>query len=80
MMAKLMKDEKPEYVVFCYDRKEPSFRKELYDGYKANRTEMPEDLAKQIPYIKQIPDLLGIPALEVPLLRGPPASPVLPGM
>lgn len=66
MITKLLKDEKPEYMVFCYDRKDPSFRKEMYDGYKANRTEMPDELAQQIPYIKKLADLLGIPSLEVP--------------
>lgn len=66
MMIKLLKEEKPEYLVFCYDRKEPSFRKEMYEDYKANRNEMPEDLAKQIPYIKRMADLLGVPSFEVP--------------
>lgn len=66
MIIKLLKEEKPEYLVFCYDRKEPSFRKDLYEDYKANRTEMPEDLAKQIPYIKKLADLLGVPSFEVP--------------
>lgn len=65
MIIKLLKEEKPEYLVFCYDRKEPSFRKEKYDGYKANRTEMPEELAQQIPYIKKLADLLGVPSFEV---------------
>lgn len=64
MTLKLLKDEKPDYLAFCYDRKEPSFRKELYEDYKANRTEMPEDLGVQIPIIKNLIDLLGIPALE----------------
>lgn len=66
MILKLMKEEKPEYMVFCYDRKEPSFRKNIYTEYKAHRTEMPEDLVPQIPYIKKLADLLGIPAIEVP--------------
>lgn len=65
MMIKLLKEEKPEYLVFCYDRKEPSFRKDLYDGYKAHRNEMPEDLVKQVPYIKKIAELLGVPSYEV---------------
>lgn len=65
MVTKLFKEEKPDYLVFTYDRKEPSFRKGLYAEYKANRTEMPEDLAVQIPYIKKLADYLGIPALEV---------------
>lgn len=66
MLMKLLKDEKPEYLVFCYDRKEPSFRKDLYQDYKANRSEMPEDLAPQIPYIKKLAEAMGIPSLEIP--------------
>lgn len=66
MIIKLMKDKKPDHLVFCYDRKEPSFRKDLYVEYKANRTEMPEDMQVQMPYLKQIASLLGICDLEVP--------------
>jgi DNA polymerase-1 len=66
MITKLMKEEKPDYMVFCYDRKEPSFRHDMYTEYKAHRSEMPEDLAVQIPYIKQLADIMGIPALEIP--------------
>ncbi len=64
MLLKLIKEEKPSKLVFCYDRKEPSFRKDIYQEYKANRTEMPEELGVQIPYIKKIADLMGIPSLE----------------
>ncbi|MNJ92538.1 DNA polymerase I [compost metagenome] len=66
MITKILKEEKPEYLVFCYDRKEPSFRKDMYEEYKAHRTEMPEDLAVQIPYIKKLADLLGVPSFETP--------------
>jgi DNA polymerase-1 len=66
MVIKLLKQEKPEYIVFCYDRKEPSFRHEMYSEYKAHRSEMPEDLVKQMPYLKQVAGLLGIPSLEIP--------------
>lgn len=66
MLIKLLKEEKPDYVVVCYDRKEPSFRKQIYPEYKAHRTEMPEDLVPQMPVIKKLIDLLGIPAIEVP--------------
>lgn len=66
MIVKLLKEEKPEYLVFCYDRKEPSFRKDMYVDYKANRTEMPDDLQVQVPYIKRLADLLGIPSFEAP--------------
>lgn len=66
MIIKLMKDKKPDHLVFCYDRKEPSFRKDLYSDYKANRTEMPDDMQVQMPYLKQIAGLLGICDMEVP--------------
>ncbi len=66
MIIKLLKEAKPDHIVFCYDRKEPSFRKDMYTEYKANRTEMPDDLGQQIPYIKKMIELLGLPTLEVP--------------
>lgn len=66
MIVKLMKDKKPDHIVFCYDRKEPSFRKDLYTEYKANRTEMPEDMQVQMPYLKQVASLFGICDMELP--------------
>lgn len=65
MIVKLMKEMKPDYLAFCYDRPEPSFRKDIFPEYKANRSEMPEDLAPQIPYIKKLTEVLGIPAFEL---------------
>lgn len=66
MTFKLLKEERPDYIAFCFDRKEPSFRKDLYADYKANRSEMPEDLVPQIPYIKKMTEALGIPSFELP--------------
>ncbi len=63
MSVKLLKDVKPDYMVYCYDQPGPSFRKDLYEAYKANRSETPEDLIPQIPYIKKITELLGIPGI-----------------
>lgn len=65
MIIKLMKDKNPDHVVFCYDRKEASFRKDLYAEYKAHRTEMPDDLQAQVPYLKQIAKLFGICDIEL---------------
>lgn len=65
MILKLLKEENPEYIVFCNDTKEPSFRKEIYEDYKAHRTEMPEDLVPQIPYIKKLAEMLGISSVEL---------------
>ena len=65
MIIKLFKEKNPDHMVFCYDRKEPSFRKDLYTDYKANRTTMPDDLQVQMPYLKQVAGLFGIPDIEV---------------
>ncbi|MCB9072080.1 MAG: DNA polymerase I [Bdellovibrionaceae bacterium] len=64
MVVKLLKEIKPDYVAFCFDRPEPSFRKDIYEEYKANRSEMPEDLVPQVPYIKKLTEALGIPMFE----------------
>lgn len=66
MIIKLLKEEKPDYLAFCYDLPTPSFRKEIYPEYKAHRTETPPDLVPQIPYIKKIVEALGLPSFEVP--------------
>ena len=57
---------KPQYLVYCFDRPEPSYRVDDYKDYKANREEMPEDLEEQMPYIQQATDLLGIPRIDKP--------------
>ncbi|MCL1822814.1 MAG: DNA polymerase I [Oscillospiraceae bacterium] len=61
---KLMKQFNPDAVAVAFDVKKPTFRAELYTVYKANRKGMPEDLAVQMPYIKQIIAALGIKVLE----------------
>lgn len=64
MCIRLLREKRPEYMVFCFDRPEPSFRAEVYEDYKANRTEMPDDLEPQIPYISKISETLGIPCID----------------
>ncbi len=64
MTVKLLRDIHPDYLVFCFDRKEASFRVDLYPEYKANRDEMPELLQPQVPYVKKLTELLGIPMLD----------------
>ncbi len=64
MVSKLIKEKNPEYIAFCYDRKEPSFRRDIDPNYKANRGEMPEELVPQMPYIKKVAPLMGIASFE----------------
>lgn len=65
MTTKLQQQFDCKKMIYCFDRAEPSFRKELDERYKANRTIMPEDLGKQIPFIKDFTDYLGIPRLDI---------------
>ena len=43
----------PDYCVVAFDLKAPTFRHKMYDGYKAQRKGMPEELAVQLPYAKE---------------------------
>jgi DNA polymerase-1 len=49
----------------CFDAPGPTFRHELYEAYKANRPPMPEDMAVQIPFIKQIVAAYRLPVIEM---------------
>ena len=51
---------KPDRIVTAFDLKFPTFRHKAVDSYKANRKGMPEELAMQLPYIKQILSLMGV--------------------
>lgn len=65
MLLKLVADRKPEYMVIAFDAKGPTFRHEIYKAYKANRPPMPDDLAVQIPYIKQVVEGMNIATFEL---------------
>ena len=60
-----IRDRKPKYLVCAFDSPGPGKRDEIYDKYKANRAEMPEDLRPQIPLIKQLLEGFRIPVLEM---------------
>lgn len=54
MLSRLADEARPEYLAVVYDSKEPSFRKEIYAEYKANRTAPPDDLIPQFGRIEQL--------------------------
>ncbi|NCA98785.1 MAG: DNA polymerase I [Clostridia bacterium] len=56
----------PDQIVAAFDRKEPTFRHQMFDGYKATRKGMPDDLAAQMPILKELLDLMGVGRVEVP--------------
>ena len=64
MLIKLLDDKSPDYVAVVFDAKGPTFRHEIFEDYKANRPPMPEDMAVQIPYIRQVVAGLNVKLLE----------------
>lgn len=67
MIDALIKEKQPEYLAVVFDRPRAElFRTQMFPEYKANRSDMPEELVPQVPYIKQMVDALSIPAIEVP--------------
>ncbi len=66
ILATLLERESPEHIVAVFDTKEPTFRHEKYELYKANRQAFPEELVPQLGRIKQLIDLSGIRRLEMP--------------
>ncbi len=65
MLMRLIKDEKPDYLVVAFDTPSPTFRHELYEDYKANRAAQPEEMRHQIPLIKEVVDALNIAMFEL---------------
>lgn len=59
ILLKLQADEQPDEIAIAFDLKAPTFRHKMYDGYKAQRKGMPEELAAQMPVLKELLAALG---------------------
>jgi len=66
MLIKLIEDCRPEFAAMLFDAKGPTFRHDMYADYKANRPPMPDTMAIQIPYIKQVTEGFQLPVIEKP--------------
>ncbi len=62
---RLVTDEKPDAVAVTFDLKAPTFRHEQYELYKAQRKGMPEELAVQMPLLKEVLDAMNIHRYEL---------------
>ena len=61
---KLIRNEDPEYLACAFDSKGKTFRHEIYEDYKANRPEMPEELQLQLPHLWEILEVMNLPVLK----------------
>ncbi|MBD5150092.1 MAG: DNA polymerase I [Oscillibacter sp.] len=64
-LQRLLDEEEPEALCVTFDRREPTFRHLEYEGYKAQRKGMPEELAQQMPVLKEVLDAMDIPRYEL---------------
>lgn len=64
IFLKLIDETKPEAVAVAFDLHAPTFRHNMYDGYKAGRKGMPPELASQMPVLKELLTALGYKILE----------------
>ena len=66
MLRKLLSDEQPKYIAAIFESGEKTFRHETFSEYKANRQQMPDDLASQLPYIRRLCEAYNVPLISVP--------------
>ncbi len=64
ILFKVLEDIKPQYLMVAFDLKAPTQRHKMYEGYKANRKGMPNELAEQMPIIKDILRAMNITIIE----------------
>ena len=64
ILQRLVDSWKPDSLAVAFDLHGPTFRHFQYEGYKAQRKGMPEELAVQMPILKELLDALGIPRYE----------------
>lgn len=64
ILIKLITEEKPEYIVVAFDAARKTFRNELYSEYKGTRKGMPEELAAQMPALKDLLKKMNIKIIE----------------
>lgn len=64
ILERMEKEEQPEAIAVAFDLHGPTFRHLKYEGYKANRHGMPEELAQQMPIMKDVLRAMNIPIYE----------------
>ena len=65
ILKRLLDSERPDALCVAFDLKAPTFRHLAYEGYKAQRKGMPEELAVQMPILKEVLDAMGVRRVEL---------------
>ena len=65
MLTKLLREERPPAIAVVFDAPGDTFRDELFDEYKANRTPMADELRPQLGYVRRVVEAMRLPVIEV---------------
>ena len=66
MLRKMIREHEPEALAVAFDLPGKTVRHQAYEAYKANRRAMEDDLATQIPLVRQVCEAYQVPVLEMP--------------
>ena len=64
MLLRIIEDLKPTHLIVCFDRKEPTFRKEMFDDYQSHRPEADKELISQFGTVRKVVSSFGIPIFD----------------
>jgi DNA polymerase-1 len=64
IMFKILENLNPEYMAVAFDMRAPTFRHKMYSEYKGTRKGMPDELAEQMPLIKEVLNAMNIKIIE----------------
>ncbi len=64
ILFKILEEEQPQYLTVAFDVHAPTFRHEMYDGYKGTRKPMLPELKEQVPLMKQMLAAMGVVTIE----------------
>ena len=64
-LLEVLQKQEPSHIAVAFDSSGPTFRHEVFEEYKANRQETPEDVRQGIPVVKEIVKAFNIPILEL---------------
>lgn len=65
ILFKILEEEKPNYLAVAFDVKAPTFRHNMYDGYKGTRKPMADELRQQVPIMKEMLQAMGVAIVEL---------------
>ncbi|MBP9719536.1 MAG: hypothetical protein KBD46_03625 [Candidatus Levybacteria bacterium] len=65
MLLTILNDQKPEYLIICFDRPKPTFRQEMFAGYHQHRPKIADEFISQIVKVHEIVSLLNIAVFEL---------------